>query len=245
MSLPRSSAGGYTVGTVVDGGLDAAMRAVEAADATIRGTVERSVETAYQVIEEYMLRGRQAAGRHHETRNGRDRMSDDTSNGHGQRPGGIGFDPMQPWMQMMRLWTDTMTTMMPAAAAMMPTNLMSQFMPGAAPFANAYQRAKLSVSVTSENPVEVSVDLDPGAEYASLTVDPLARAESGAPKIASTSVACDAGRVTLRVTVPKDQPSGRYTGAVLDATGTRRGEVTVVVTERAGAPPRAKRARKA
>src|SRR5437879_799582 len=84
--------------------------------------LERGVETAYMVVEEYLLRGRQAAGRRSNSANsangdghGRPDMSNDkpgnshpNSNQWGQLP-----PMMMPFMQMMRMWTDGMSQLVP------------------------------------------------------------------------------------------------------------------------------------
>ena len=108
---PTSSNGaGFTTAGMLDKGIRTAQRAAHAANAAATGAVERGVETAYTVIDDYMMRGRQAANRHQE-RNGRPGMNDEQ-----QRYGpswGAGAGPMSPvmapWFQMMRLWTDAMT----------------------------------------------------------------------------------------------------------------------------------------
>ncbi len=233
VSPPRADAG-LSVGAIVDESVKTAMRAVEAADATVRGAVERGVDTAYMVIEEYMLRGRQAAGRNHERRNGRHEMNDERQGGNSYPNSGFAGGPwaamnpmMAPWMQMMRLWTESMSSFMPGANGM-ATDLMSEFMPGAAMWAGASAaRASVSVHVSSPYPVDVKADFDAGAEYSILTAEPL-RSMDGDAKL-SVSLTCTPGLVRIAVTVPTGQVRGRYAGAVHDASGVKRGEITIDV----------------
>jgi hypothetical protein len=230
------------------------MRAVEAADATVRGAVERGVDTAYTVIEEYMLRGRQAAGRNHASRNGRNDMNDERQNGGvstGYQTGGYGggpwgaFNPMMaPWIQLMRMWTDNMAAFMPGG---MPMDWMNQFMPGGSAWGVPGARASVSVHVSSAQPVEVKADIDAGAEYSKLTADPLTLPDKNGAHL-HADLECTPGHVRVRLTIPATQPSGQYVGAVHDAAGVKRGQITVDIESSRGAasPAKAsKRARKA
>ncbi len=246
----RANESGLTVGTIVDESVKTAMRAVEAADATVRGAVERGVDTAYMVIEEYMLRGRQAAGRNHERRNGRHDMNDERQGGTTSSNGGFGagpwgaMNPMAAWMQMMRMWTDSMSSLIPGANGL-ATDWMTQFMPGAAMWGGSTARASIAVQVSSPYPVEVRADLDSGAEYSILTAEPL-KMRSDADATLAVTLKCTPGLVRIGITVPSGQAGGRYTGAVNDASGAKRGEITVDV-ESATTKPRPaakKRARK-
>ncbi|MEO8333499.1 MAG: hypothetical protein ABI664_00905 [bacterium] len=251
MASPSGSAAGFTVGGIVDESVKSAMRAVEAADATVRGAVERGVDTAYMVIEEYMLRGRQAAGRNHERRNGRSEMNDERQGGNSYSNGAYGGGPwgatnpmMAPWMQMMRLWTESMSSLMPGPNPMATaTDFMTQFMPGGAMWGGASAaRASVSVQVSSPYPVEVKADIDAGAEYSMLTAEPLTLTGDADVTLAVT-LKCSPGLVRIGVTVPSGQAAGRYTGAVTDANGLRKGEISVDVEAPAARtqPPATKR----
>lgn len=205
--------------------------------------LERGVETAYMVVEEYMLRGRQAAGRRHAGSNGhtshtgqeRPNMSNDRQdsgygNGYANTAGPIPA-MMMPLMQMMRMWTDGMSQIVPGGS--MATEWMNQFMPGAASWAGTPSTTRaISVHISSRSPAEVTVDLDPGAEYAKLSVDPLVvTGDNEAPHLAAIRFECETGHIRVRVTVPNDQPPGSYFGHIHDATGARRGELRVVIDD--------------
>jgi hypothetical protein len=190
----------------------------------MQGAVERGVDTAYMVIEEYMRRGQEAASRFRQ-RNGRPNMNDEQ-----QRFGGAFANPsgpiaplMAPWIQVMRVWTDAMAAF--AAGGGPAVDLMNRVLAG---FALA--RPKISVEVSSQYPTEVTVALDPGAELAKLTVDPLSNPDDrDAPALTGTQIECVQDVILFRLTVPNDQPSGRYCGTIKDSAGLRRGELVAQV----------------
>jgi hypothetical protein len=146
-------------GTAVDGvvteGLKAARSVAEAADATVKGAVERGVETAYRVFEEYMRRGQIAAESQNDLSNGRNGMTN-----YRQYPGP--WDPtmslMAPWWQLMQMWASGVAAFVPGGAAL--TNAFDPWWGRPAPG----PRARLAVLVKSKSHAEVTVDLHPGAE---------------------------------------------------------------------------------
>ena len=230
VDAPHTAGGAYTMGAVVDESVKTAMRAVEAADATVRGAVERGVDTAYMVIEEYMLRGRQAAGRNHQRRNGGREMNEDRQSGGGYGGGAAGpwntINPfMAPWMQMMRMWTDNMAAFIPGANG--ASDWMSQFIPGAAAWGAA--RPTVSVHVASPRPVEVSANVDAGADYAVLSVEPLVHTGGRGDVLTGITAECTPGRIRLVVNVSAGQATGHYTGSLVDSNGNKRGTVQVDV----------------
>ena len=239
----RPSPGG-TVGAVIDGNIKTVFRVVEVADATVRGAVERGVETAYMVIEEYMLRGQQSAGQHHARKGGE--MNGDRSYGNGGGAGwsgggwGAGNPMLAPWMQMMRVWSDAVSQFVPGGA--MGAEWMNQFVPGMCPPAPGAGRAKVSVHIASAQPAEVTVDLQPGAEFMDLTLEPLVHADrEAAPSLNAADIVTRQGHIRVRITVPSDQPHGRYSGAIHDSAGVPRGELIVEIE---AARAKTRRARK-
>jgi hypothetical protein len=221
-----------SVSSVVERGLKTALLAVEASNATVLGTVERGVDTAYMVIEEYMQRGREAAGRRHERGNGRADMDANRKNEGpwgGQYPWGPMTPMVAPWMQMMRMWTDSMAAFLPGGPAM-ATQWMNQFTPGGAmwPGMAMGPRPHVVVRIDSQQPAEVAVDIDPGAECMGLTANALVAAGADtAPPLAGVSIDWNAGEARVSITVPNDQPAGTYSGTIVDSTGVRRGGVRV------------------
>jgi hypothetical protein len=228
-----------TLSDAVNQSLKAAERLTATADATVKGAVERGVDTAYMVIEEYMRRGQEAASRFRQRNGGgRSDMNDDQ-----QRfgPFGNASGPMgpifAPWMQAMRMWTDAMATF--AAGGGPTVDLMNRFLAG---FAVA--RPKISVEVSSQYPTEVIVALDPGAELTKLTAEPLVNGDDkNAPPLAGTVMECATDVVRVRLTVPNDQPAGQYRGAIKDPLGIKRGELVAHVKGSPTAKPRARRRR--
>src|SRR5262245_43519974 len=76
-SPSRGPTDSVTPSSVVDQGLETARLMVTVADAAVKGAVERGVDTAYTVIDDYMTRGRNAAGNRSQWTDGRDDMSQD------------------------------------------------------------------------------------------------------------------------------------------------------------------------
>jgi hypothetical protein len=233
---------GFNIGAAVDESLKTARRIVETSNATIQGAVERGVETAYMVIEEYMLRGQRAAGRHKDRSNGEQPMNDKPPFGGGPGPFGPFTPMMAPWVQMMRLWTDTMWAFTGQTGG---ADWMNQFMPGMAAWTGGANRCVVSVQVSSQQPAEVTVDLQPGADNLNLTAAPLIHSEDqDVPPLLGTAISCESGHVRVRVTVPNDQPPGSYAGALQDAAGFKRGELRVEIESAKSAKPARPRARK-
>lgn len=222
----RPAEDGFTVGSVVDEGLRTAFRTVQANDATIRGAVERGVDTAYTVIEEYMLRGRQAAGRHHDRHNGSRDMGEDKNYRRPAWQGGGDYPPLlEPWMQMMRIWTDSMSAFMPGAAG-----FPNPFAPRGAAGGPSTARGTVSVQVTSLQPAEVVVDIEPGCERHPLSADPLLHVDRAmGARISEFAVECRDGHVRVRLAAPDNQPAGTYEADLRDTDGTRRGVVRVEI----------------
>ncbi len=217
----------HRVEHIVTDGMKTAQRVVEAATEPLMGAVERGVHTAYVVIDEYIARGRDAAQRYQSPSVGNPYMSD---NRQGANPWGMwgSMAPMMgpmmaPWMQMAKMWTDSMSAFVPGGAA-----AMNQFMAGMGGAPMRTNSARHSVQVSSRLPATVSVSLDPDAEFMLLKVEPLAEAKgTTGPSLTDVTLESVNGHLTVRVTVPDTQPAGTYAGPVLDGGGNRRGEITV------------------
>ncbi len=222
--------GGGVAGTVVEQGVHAAYRAVEVADATLRGTVERGVETAYAVIDEYMTRGREAAGGYHQ-RMGDGQMDRNQTGGPWGAAWGPAMNPMMaPWVNMMYLWAQTMGAFTQPFAGS-PATPWGPPNP-CAPTAGV--SPAISVQVKSDKPAEVSVQLDPGTDQMTLAADPLnlapAGGDAGVAPLGSTAFDSKPGHVRFRIAIPATQPDGTYTGNVHDTAGIVRGRVSVIIT---------------
>lgn len=109
------------LGAAVRQGLDSGQAMSEAAGAGVQGFVERGVNTAYQVIEEYMQRGQQAAQRLSPVGPGPTRagLAADAANAWAQNLAGplgqTASSLAAPWMQLVRAWVDGVSTLAPMA----------------------------------------------------------------------------------------------------------------------------------
>jgi hypothetical protein len=179
------------------------------------GTVERGVETAYAVIEEYMLRGRQAAGGYHERTGETDMNRNQFGGGQwgGGQWGGMNNPMMNPWMNMMSLWAQTMGAFMQQGQA--GGDWSSCAPAGCAP---------------PGSPAHVSI------QVMTLTADPLTLTADVAP-ITTTAFDCHPGHVRFRIVVPPTQPTGVYTGVVRDSARLERGRVVVTITPQSTPAP--------
>jgi hypothetical protein len=183
-----------------------------------------------------MARGREAASRYQNRPDGRGAMNDDRQN-----PGGwsTAWGPMSPfvlpWMNAMRMWTDALT-MFATGGQQQGWNAAATGYPaggpgGAAPFAGVVPR--LSVRVSSQSPAEVTLNVAPYADRMTLVAGPLQKIDGPADALPLTgvSITCEPGHVRVSVTVITDQPSGRYSGLVLNASGNEVvGSLTVEIS---------------
>jgi hypothetical protein len=211
--------GTFPRGGVVEAGLDAA-----------RNTVEGTVAAAYAVIDQYMSRG-YAAASNHQRRNGADPMSnpDDRHDSRSRPYPGAG-DPlgiwgawnmwMEPWMQAMRFWTDSMNAPGGPGARMNPyASMMSM---GGTP--------GMSVQVKSSRETTVTLDLAPGSDFQHLHVDHLyhSKDHDQAP-LEGVRVDARPGHYTVRLEVSDEQAPGVYVGSVYGAMHQTLGELCVEI----------------
>ena len=234
------------IGTLIDATVGEALRTAErlaaASGATVQGAVECGVKTAYTVIDEYMRRGREAASRQ-ERPNWRSDMKDDRQNfGNWSTMFGPMGPLMAPWMQMMQAWTTAMSSFVPGAAQQPAWNPYAWGGAAGGPHPpGAAASPMVSVQVSSHCPTEVSLSVAPGADAGTLVADALPVDDgSGAPPLVAVAFTCTPGHVRVSVTVPNDQPAGRYSGAVRDAAGMQVGDLTVDVSGPATRPRRRK-----
>lgn len=197
---------------------------IAAAGAAVCGVLENGIRTAYAVIDDYMRRGQDAARTIFNDPNRRGAMSDDKGN----FPGG-GFNPMNPmamfteqWMTAMRAWSQAWSAFAPGGWPMQGIN----------PFAPAGSVApRVSVKVSSANPVEVTANLLPGTDNAGLISEPLRAEGFTAPPIDAPEIVRETGIVRVSVQVGPKQPKGRYLGSIRrKADGGVAGDLTVIVS---------------
>lgn len=198
---------------------------VKSADEKMRRTVERGVDTAYMVIEEYMRHGRQAAGRQQQrsaTEGGEAKLN-------GQHSGSIaaGWKALAPLAAPLMQVLRQLTTGTAASSAGIAADWINQFVSGQA---SQTSQPAIAIQVSAQAQTEVTVQLLPGADAHNLSAEPLVHTDrQDAPPLVSLGLESKAGRVRVRLTVPNDQPAGTYAGALYDETGTKRGELRVEI----------------
>ncbi len=192
--------------------------------AAVTGVVERGVDTAYTVIDEYMTRGRNAAGRWSQWTDGRNDMSEAPQF---STPWGASSDLMAPWWQMMRMWADGMSAFVPGGQGP-ATAWLNAFVPGSTAWSS--QAPRVEVRVSSKPTAVVTVSLEPGADSMQLTAEPPANTGNG-KKSSPLGLTLESfpGLVRVSVTVPDDQPADSYTFTVRDKDHNHRGELRVDV----------------
>jgi hypothetical protein len=199
-------------------------------DAPVRptggGPLAEGVELAYNVIEKYIAEGRRTAeelnNQPYETRGG--------SNDNLQ----VLVERMLRFQtEMLPLWIETLATLVkvdPArngSAQASAAWLHSNGAPNAEPMA-------VTIELVSLRPVQVSVDLRPNCEPHSLVALGLSAVDSGKPILKDISFAPDevAGRIKLRLQIPESQPSGTYSGVIVNRdSGETRGTLTIRIAD--------------
>jgi hypothetical protein len=206
-------------------GLRAAERLAAVSSSAVQGAVECGVNTAYTVIDEYMRRGQEAASREREHANQRGHMNDDRYRYNNPY---MAWGPMAPliapWIQAMQAWACAMSAFVPGAMPRDPWNRYGQ----------CASSPNISVRVTSRYPTEVTTTLMPGADSMTLAatdlrIDPPGNA--GAPPLRA-DITCERGPIQVIVSVPDDQPPGRYRGAIVNrADGMTVGSLVVEIAK--------------
>ncbi len=233
--------------SLVDGGVDAARDVTEASSATMQGAVEDTVATAYALSEQLMNRGYSAAGLYSRStgdptmsdasfrdagpyaRPGSGRPGSDRGSGPWGSGGPMGMW-MEPWLQMMRMWTDSLYMLSSSANPMNPMNPLSSAMgmggnPG------------VSVEVQSLRPTRVTLDLAPGADFEQLSVGPLtALSDPSADMLEGVSISARPGQYSVHIEVSDLQAPGVYVGTVEGSRHRVLGELRVEVIGSAKKP---------
>ncbi len=207
-----------------------------AGESPFSGAIDEAVRTAYRVVDEYIELGWQSAARHRPT--GERPMNPLTSNVQE-----ITTLAMRFWLEMAETWMMPLSQAAPwrawaggnpdaawdrgadASPCSTTTNTNERSVAG--------ERLAVTLSVASQQPSQVTVDLQPGSAVTDLAVQDL-RAVDDAEKPPLVAVRCDAidGRLRVEMSVPRDQPSGVYVGAIVDRVRHEaRGTVTVVVRD--------------
>lgn len=203
-----------------------------AAAEAVRGALENGVRTAYAVIDDYMRRGQEAARGIYNDSSRRGDMSDYKGSfggaGYGTGGYGGGNNPWNPftmmaeqWMMAMRAWTQAWSAFMPGMNPQQPWNPMS-CAPGP---------SRISVNVASARPVEVTANIQPGADMFGLVSEPLRSEGANAHTIDPPVITRDAASIRIGLTIAADQPAGRYRGLIRKRSDDCvAGDLTVVVS---------------
>ena len=191
------------------------------------GPVESAVSTAYQVLEQALRRGRDAALRYTTSSpQGAPSMSSER-NGHA---------PQDPYSQAFRTWTNLFTTWADLMGPLVMRGMQTPWGPAAPPPTEApatpAQELRLVLDIASSRPLEVELDLQPASGPGTeLAVQDLRAFEEGKPPIAGARLErLEGGRLRIHLRVPKEQPDGVYAGVVYDPKKRERlGSLTVRV----------------
>ncbi len=189
--------------------------------------IARSVDLGYRVIDEYVRQGQKAA----EQLTGR--PSDVAAmTGNVQE---MSVRMAQYTSDLLGVWFQMMSTAMvaPGAAAWTspPAAAESPHAAQAAAAAPPAEPVRVRVEVASTQPVEVGLDLRPGAGLKPLIAHTLRAVDPDKPVLTATVVANgEPGVLRLRVRVADDHPQGVYSGLLLDeATGLPVGALSLRV----------------
>ena len=199
-------------------------------DALIRakggGPLAEGVELAYSVIEKYVAEGRR------------------TAEGLSNQPyatRGAANDNLQVLVErmlrfqteMLPLWIEALTTLVKVDP---PRNGYAQAS-AAWPHSNGTRNVEtmaVTIEVVSLRPVQVSVELPPNSEPHSLVALGLSAVDPRKPVLKDISLTPDevAGRIRLRLQIPESQPSGTYSGVIVNRdSGETRGTLTIRIAD--------------
>ena len=131
--------------------------------------------------------------------------------------------------EMLPLWIETLATLVKVDPARNGSAPASDRWPRSNGAQNADTMA-VSIEVVSLRPVQVSVELRPNSEPQSLVALGLSAVDSGKPILKDISLVPDevAGRIKLRLRIPESQPSGTYSGVIVNReNGETRGTLSV------------------
>jgi hypothetical protein len=193
------------------GGADAS----SGANGVLTEMITRSVDLGYRVIDEYVRQGQRAA----EQLTGRT-TDFDAMTGNVQE---MSVRMAQYTSDLLGVWFQMMSAAMAAPATAgwsAPTATRPEPVRAAGPAAAApapTEPVRVRVEVASTQPVEVGLDLRPGAGLTPLIAHALRAVEPDKPNLTVTVVANgEPGVLRLRVRVADDHPAGVYSGLLLD-----------------------------
>src|ERR1700722_4317705 len=190
-----------------------------------RGPLAEGVELAYSVIEKYIAEGRRTAegfnSQPYSTHATNDNMQE------------VLERMLRFQAEMLPLWIEMLATLVKVDPSRN----------GHAPATDAWPRPNgayktettaVSIEVVSLRPVQVSVDLRPNTEAKSLLSLGLNAVDSSKPALTDISFVPDEvpGRLKLRLRIPESQPSGIYSGVIVNRySGEARGTLSVRIAD--------------
>lgn len=189
------------------------------------GPLAKGVELAYSVIEKYIAEGRRTAegfsSQPYTTRTGNDNLQE------------ILERVVRFQAEILPLWIETLATLVEVD----PTRKDDKAAPAARPNPNGRHSAEtmaVSIDVVSLRPVQVSVELRSNSEARSLVALGLSAIDSSKPPLTNIGIVPDEilGRVKLRIRIPDGQPSGAYSGVIVNRdSGETRGTLSIRIAD--------------
>jgi hypothetical protein len=189
------------------------------------GPLAEGVELAYSVIDKYIAEGRRTAegfsSQPYTTRATTDNLTD------------IVERMLRFQAEILPLWIETLATLVRVD----PSRSGYARAPEAWPRSNGGQNSEamaLSVEVASVRPVQVSVELRPNSETQPLVALGLNAVDSRKPALTEITFVPDEdrGRVKLRIRIPDSQPSGNYSGVIVNRdSGEARGTLSIRIAD--------------
>ena len=192
-------------------------------DAASGSPAAEGVELAYSVIEKHIAEGRRAA-EGFSNQPYTSRASNDNLRVLVERM-------LRVQAEILPLWIETLATLVKVDS--------SRNGHAPAPYASSNggqngDMSAVSIEVVSLRPVQVLVELRPNFEPQSLVALGLSAVDSGKPVMKDISLVPDdlAGRVKLRLRIPESQPSGTYSGVIVNReTGETRGTLSIRIAD--------------
>jgi hypothetical protein len=181
------------------------------------GVVEKSVHTAYRVFDEYVQCALRTAALYKPSE-GEGTTMNETQD--------MAAMAMRYWSEMAKAWMGPWAQFSPLMnwAGQAGDNSWDLGGPGAAAPRTAAgvnaaspRRVAISVEITSSQPAEVTVDLGERAPSKTIAAQPLRAIDDDAkPPLSAIQLEFSEGKLSVLATVPRDQPAGVYTGAIVD-----------------------------
>jgi hypothetical protein len=192
-------------------------------DAT--GPLAEGVELAYTVIDKYIAEGRQTAeglsSGPYRTRIANDNVQD------------LLERMLRFQAEILPLWIETLATLV----TVRPSQTGNSAKQGARPNSNGTKHSNadhMPIEIASPRPVQVLFDLEPNCDRQSLVALGVNSVDPKKPGLTDISFMPGGvqGQMKLLVRIAKDQPSGAYTGVIVDRnSGDLRGTLSIRIAD--------------